>query len=174
MPFLTFLRHAKTAPPLAGQEDFDRPLTERGRSDATRMGKLLVDLALDLALVSAAARTTETWAIASADFAAPLPPTVEQSLYLCRAAHLIQRLREVPPEIQSVVVVGHNPCLQEVALWLAGKTKAPAVGQMREKFPTCAFATFELTASGWSDLSPKTVTFTRFAAPRMLGIAVAS
>ena len=168
MPFLTLLRHAKAAPPLPGQEDFDRPLTERGRSDATRMGKLLVDLAPDLALVSAAARTTESWSIASADFAVPLPPTVEQSLYLCRAAHLIERLRAVPADVQSVVVVGHNPCLQEVALWLAGKAKAPGVSQMREKFPTCAFATFELSTGSWGDLAPKTVSFVRFAAPRML------
>jgi len=168
MPFLTLLRHAKAAPPLPGQEDCDRPLTERGRTDAARMGKLLAELGLDIALVSAAARTTETWSIASADFTAPLPPTVEQTLYLCRAAHLIERLRAVTPDMQSIVVVGHNPCLQEVALWLAGKTKAPGVSQMQNKFPTCALATFELTAGSWNDLAPKTVAFTRFAAPRML------
>jgi phosphohistidine phosphatase len=168
MPFLTLLRHAKAAVQLPGQEDFDRPLTERGRADAARMGRLLAELSLDTALVSPAARTTETWNLASADFTTPLQPAVEQSLYLCRAAHLIERLRTVTPDIQSVVVVGHNPCMQEVALWLAGKTKAPGAGQMHEKFPTCAFATFELIAGGWSDLAPKTVSFVRFVTPRML------
>ncbi len=168
MPFLTLLRHAKAAVQLPGQEDFDRPLTERGRTDATRMGKLLAELNLDTALVSAAARTTETWNLASADHPIKLQPTVEQSLYLCRAAHLIERLRALPPDLQSVVVVGHNPCMQEVALWLAGKTKAPGAGQMHEKFPTCALATFELTTGSWGDLTPKAVSFVRFVTPRML------
>ncbi len=168
MPFLTLLRHAKAAVQLPGQEDFDRPLTERGRTDAARMGKFLAELSLDLALVSSAARTTETWNIASAGFTTPLQSTVEQSLYLCRPAHLIERLRAITPDRQSIVVVGHNPCMQEVALWLAGKTKASGAGQMHEKFPTCALATFELTAGGWSDLTPKAVTFVRFVTPRML------
>ncbi len=168
MPFLTLLRHAKAASPLPGQQDFDRPLTERGRIDAARVAQALDGLGLDLALVSTAARTAETWNIVSASLAQPLPPTAERSLYLCAASHLIARLRAVPPDIQSAVVVGHNPCLQEVALWLAGKTKAPAVNRMHEKFPTCAFATFELVTGNWSDLAPKTVTLNRFAAPRML------
>jgi phosphohistidine phosphatase len=168
MTFLTLLRHAKAAQPLPGQQDFDRPLTERGRGDAARVGALLRDLGLDLALVSAAARTTETWNIASAGFAEPLLPTVEQSLYLCRAAHVIERLRAVPPDTQSVVVVGHNPCLEEVAIWLAGKTRTPEANHMREKFPTCALATFELNTKAWSDLTPKAVSFVRFATPRTL------
>ena len=168
MPFLTLLRHAKAAPPLPGQEDFDRPLTERGRTDAARMTKVLDGLGLDLALVSSAARTIETWNIVSAGLAAPLPATAEHSLYLCHASHLIERLRAVTPDIQSIVAVGHNPCLQEVALWLAGKTEAPGVDQMRDKFPTCAVATFELTTGRWSDLTPKSVIFKRFAAPRTL------
>jgi phosphohistidine phosphatase len=168
MPFLTLLRHAKAAVPLPGQDDFDRPLTERGRTDAARMAQALDGLGLDLALVSTAARTIETWKIVSANLSQQLPPTAERSLYLCRASHLIARLRAVPPDIQSIVVVGHNPCLQEVALWLAGTTKAPTIVQMHEKFPTSAFAMFELTAGNWSDLAPKSVTFKRFAAPRML------
>ncbi len=132
------------------------------------MGKLLTKLNLDIALVSAAARTTETWSIASADFTMPLSPSVEQSLYLCRSAHLIERLRGITPDTQSVVVVGHNPCMEEVALWLAGNANASSVSQMHVKFPTCALATFELTAGGWDELAPKTVSFVRFITPRML------
>lgn len=168
MPFLTILRHAKAAPPLPGQDDFDRPLTERGRSDAVHMAKTLGSLGFDLALVSTAARTTETWSILSAALTQPLPATAEDSLYLCRASHLIERVRAVSPDIRSVVIVGHNPALEEVALWLAGKTKAPGIDQMRDKFPTCAAATFELTTGRWSDLAPKSVTFKQFTAPRLL------
>jgi len=167
MPYLTLLRHAKAAQPLPGQKDFDRKLTERGRNDAARIGKLLVDLKPDLVLVSAAARTAETWEIASGAFEQPPSPTIEQSLYLCRATHMIERLRAAPAGTQSVIVIGHNPCTQEVALWLAGKTKGAEVGQMREKYPTAAFVTFKVDGA-WADLSAKTVAFERFVTPRSL------
>lgn len=168
MPFLTLLRHAKAAQPLPGQKDFDRKLTERGRNDAARMGKLLVDLKPDLVLVSAAARTVETWEIASGAFEHPPAPMVERTLYLCRAAQMIERLRAIPAETQSVVVVGHNPTIQEVALWLAGKSKGAEIDQLREKYPTAALATFKVEDAGWSGLSPKTVSFERFVSPRSL------
>lgn len=168
MPFLTLLRHAKAAQATPEQSDFDRPLTERGRTDAARMGRLIGDLDLDLALVSAAARTVETWTIASASLAVPPTTAIEPSLYLCHAAYLIDRLRKVPPETQSVIVVGHNPYIQEVALWLAGKTKADDAGLMRQKFPTGALAGFKVEAKGWAELAPKTVTFERFVTPRTL------
>jgi phosphohistidine phosphatase len=168
MPFLTFLRHAKAAQPLPGQKDFDRKLTERGRNDAARMGKLLVDLKLDLVLVSAAVRTVETWEIASGAFEQPPEPVIEPSLYLCRAGQMIERLHAIPAETQSVLVVGHNPYIQEVALWLAGKSKGPEVNQMREKYPTAALATFKVDGAGWSELSTKTVTLERFVIPRSL------
>ena len=168
MPFLTLLRHAKAAQPLPGQKDFDRPLTERGRNDAARIGKLFVELGLDLALVSGAARTVETWRIASGALEHRLETAIEQTLYMCRPAELIKRLQEVPSGAHSVIVVGHNPCMQEVALWLAGTATGPQVSQMREKYPTAALATFKLGAPDWADLSPKTVAFERFTVPRSL------
>jgi phosphohistidine phosphatase len=168
MPILTLLRHAKAAQPLPGQKDFDRPLTERGRNDSARIGRLLVELGLDLALVSGAARTVETWRIASGAMNDPPDATIERELYLCRAAQLIRRLQAVPAGSQSVIVVGHNPCLQEVALWLAGKSARTEVSQMREKYPTAALATFRLGVAAWTDLSPETVSFERFTVPRSL------
>jgi phosphohistidine phosphatase len=168
MPFLTLLRHAKAVQPLPGQKDFDRALTERGRKDAARIGKLLVDLGLDLALVSSAARTVETWRIASGVLEQPPEATIERALYMCRPAQLIKRLQDVPVGSGSVVVVGHNPCMQEVALRLAGHAKGPEVSQMREKYPTAALATFRLGTAEWADLSPETVSFERFTVPRSL------
>jgi phosphohistidine phosphatase len=168
MLFLTLLRHAKAAQPLPGQKDFDRGLTERGCNDAARIGKLLPGLGLDLALVSSAARTVETWRIASGSLEPQPQARIERELYMCRPAQLIKRLQAVPATSHSIIVVGHNPCMQEVALWLAGKAKGPQISQMREKYPTAALATFRLETADWAELSPETVSLERFTVPRSL------
>lgn len=167
MATLCLLRHAKAAQPLSGQQDFDRPLTERGRSDASWAGDILATLNLDLALVSAAQRTRETWEIASRRL--PVQPAValEENLYLCSPAQLIARIQTVPTTAHSVIAVGHNPCMQEVAMWLTRHSKGPASMAVREKFPTSALAIFNFPDGDWSRLEPELVTLKRFGAPRM-------
>ena len=167
MAVLTLLRHAKAAQPVPGQEDFDRPLTERGQADAGWAGKVLAAFKPDLALVSAAKRTTETWEIASQ--ALPKAPelVVERDLYLCSPAQLLARIQSVPATSRSVVAVGHNPCLEELALWLARNETEPEALLMRQKFPTTAIAIFDLPDGGWSRLAPESVAFRRFTTPKM-------
>jgi phosphohistidine phosphatase len=165
MPVLSLLRHAKAAQPLLGQQDFDRPLTERGRRDAAWAGKILSHTIIDLALVSAACRTRETWEIAAAELAQSLEPTIERELYLCSAAKLIARLRECPQNIENVLVIGHNPCMQEVALWLSGHSSSAGASAVREKFPTCALAIFDVKAGSWDRLSSDQASLRRFLTP---------
>jgi phosphohistidine phosphatase len=168
MPALFLFRHAKAAQPSAGQQDFDRPLTERGRNDAASIGKILTGQGIDLALVSAACRTRETWEIASRDLV-PLPSmSVEAELYLCSSAKLVTRLRQLPGNIQNIIAVGHNPCTQEVALWLARNSDKRLAAQIRDNFPTAALAIFDLDGEGWEDLSPERVTLRRFVTPRTI------
>jgi phosphohistidine phosphatase len=152
MATLSLLRHAKT---------------ERGRSDAAWVGAMLAPLQPDYALVSAAQRTHETWQIASLGIATQPALSLEDELYLCSPAQLLARLRQIPGNVRSVVAVGHNPCMQEVASWLTRRAKGPASSAIREKFPTSALAVFELEDGGWSRLEPELVTLKRFAAPRM-------
>jgi phosphohistidine phosphatase len=167
MATLSLLRHAKAAQPLPGQQDFDRPLTERGRDDAAWAGTMLAPLQPDHALLSAARRTRETWEIASLKIAMQPAVTLEEELYLCSPAQLIARLQRLPADVRSVVAVGHNPCMQEVAAWLTRGSKGPASSAIREKFPTSALAVFELEDGVWGALAPELVKLKRFAAPRM-------
>lgn len=167
MAILSLLRHAKAAQPLPGQQDFDRPLTERGRNDAAWAGGMLAGFKPGLALVSAAQRTGETWDIASQGMTPAPDLALELSLYLCSPAQLLARLQAVPANIRSVVAVGHNPCMHELAVWLARNADEPEVAAMREKFPTAALAVFDLRDGGWSRLSPESVALRRFATPKM-------
>ncbi len=169
MAVLTLLRHAKAAQPVPGQEDFDRPLTERGRGDAAWAGGILAPFKPDLALVSAARRTSETWEIASQALAKAPELALERDLYLCSPAQLLSRIQSVPATVRSVVAVGHNPCLEELALWLARDETEPEALTMRAKFPTSAIAIFDLRDGGWNRVAPESVAFRRFTTPKMDG-----
>jgi len=168
MPALFLFRHAKAAQPLPGQRDFDRPLTERGRNDAASIGKILAGQGIDLALVSAACRTRETWEIASHEIARPPSVSIEPELYLCNSAKLVTRLRQLPANIQNIVAVGHNPCTQEVALWLARNSDKRLAAEIRDNFPTAALAIFDLDGEGWADLAPDRVRLRRFVTPKTI------
>jgi phosphohistidine phosphatase len=169
MAVLTLLRHAKAAQAVAGQEDFDRPLTERGRADAAWAGQIIAPFKPDLALVSASKRTGETWEIAGQAMAKAPDLALERGLYLCSPAQLLRRIQAVPATVRSVVAVGHNPCMEEFALWLAAEETGPEAQMMREKFPTAAIAIFDLRDGGWSRLGPESVAFRRFTTPKMDG-----
>ena len=169
MPMLLLFRHAKAAPPLAGQRDFDRELTERGRRDCERMGKILAEFGVDQAIVSSAQRTRETWEIASRAFLPRPPVSVEQTLYLCRSNQLVARIRQIPDGVDRVVLVGHNPTWHEVALRFAGGTAAAGVETeaLRDKFPTAALAVFTFAAASWAGLEPGHAKLERFVTPGM-------
>jgi len=167
MAVLTLLRHAKAAQAVSGQEDFDRPLTDGGRTDAAWAGGIIAPFKPDLALVSASKRTSETWEIASQTLSKAPDLALERRLYLCTPAQLLKRIQAVPATVRSVVAVGHNPCMEEFALWLASEETEPDALAMREKFPTAAIAVFDLRDGGWSRLGPESVALRRFTTPKM-------
>jgi phosphohistidine phosphatase len=164
MPTLCLLRHARAAHPSRGQQDFDRRLTERGRGEAAGIAPVLAGLAPDLALVSAAARTCETWEIASCDIQPSPRLSIESDLYLGGAEELLARLRAISDAVASVVVVSHNPGLHELAMWLGGGSAGPDLTEMRRKFPTAALAVFTVEP-GWAKLTPGRANLSRFLAP---------
>ena len=167
MAVLTLLRHAKAAQAVSGQEDFDRPLTDGGRTDAAWAGGIIAPFKPDLALVSASKRTSETWEIASHALSKAPDLALERGLYLCSPVQLLKRIQAVPATVRSVVAVGHNPCMEEFALWLASEETEPDALAMREKFPTAAIAVFDLRDGGWSRLGPESVALRRFTTPKM-------
>jgi phosphohistidine phosphatase len=161
------LRHAKSSWKDAALSDHDRPLAGRGRRAAIAMSGHLRDQGVEpqLVLCSTARRARETLArIEPALGRAEV--RVERQLYGASAGALLARLRQLPAELESVLVIGHNPGLQELALELARPT--PTVEGLTSKFPTGALATLELPSGSWRELGPGTALLVGFMRPRDL------
>src|SRR5689334_13357482 len=121
---LHLLRHGKSNYP-EGVEDIERPLSRRGREAARRVGQDLRRAGpIDLVLCSTSLRTRETAALVLAGLVPPPRILDEEVLYLAGAAALLRRLQALEESIVAVLVVGHNPGLQELAIRLAAPDSA--------------------------------------------------
>lgn len=166
MPDLVILRHAKSAWP-PGVPDRERPLGPRGLRDAPAAGRLLAQAALlpDLVLCSPARRTRQTWELAAAELPGQTPVRFAPRLYGADAEDLLDVVRDTPAEVARLILVGHNPGLQELILLLAGEAPTPELDRIETKFPTSAVAVLSCPAP-WSALAPATAMLTSFAIPR--------
>ncbi|RAZ83175.1 histidine phosphatase family protein [Mesorhizobium hawassense] len=150
---LLILRHAKSSWDDSSLADFDRPLGPRGQKTAPLMGRELARRGWlpDLALVSPALRTRETWRLIAAELPRHVPAQFADELYEAAPAAILTRVRQA--KATSLLVIGHNPGLQDFALRLAGAgSDARVFDKIREKFPTGALARFTLE-DDWSDLA---------------------
>lgn len=173
------LRHAKSAWP--DVPDHERPLAPRGRRDAPVMGRWLRQAARipDHALCSTALRARQTWQLAEGALLERPPVTFEHSIYGASAASLLDLVRHVPSAARTVLIVGHDPAVQDLALALAapsrdadratttGAESPDALDRMRTKFPTAAIAVLELTGP-WSQLETGQARLASFVTPREL------
>jgi phosphohistidine phosphatase len=157
---LYLLRHAKSSWKDPALADHDRPLTSRGRRAAKAIGRHLRDQGIEpeLVLCSSATRARET--LERIGCAA----LIEPELYGAGAGALLARLHEVPAAVASVMLIGHNPGLQQLALLLA--RPGPGLRELEAKFPTAALAT--LAVPGWSTLDRGTAELIDFVRPRDL------
>ncbi|MFJ3234146.1 SixA phosphatase family protein [Streptomyces sp. NPDC086787] len=164
---LVVLRHAKSAWP-DGVPDHERPLAARGRRDAPAAGAALVetDCLPDLVLCSTAVRARRTWALASAEWGTPPPVRHDPRLYAADAQELLDVVREVPPEVETLLLVGHNPGLEQLVLALAGGDLDDALDAVRTKFPTSAIAVLAWHGTGWPTLGPGAALLTSMTVPR--------
>jgi phosphohistidine phosphatase len=167
---LLLLRHAKSSGEDAATSDRDRPLNARGRRAAIGMRRAMREFGLipDLILVSTAKRTLETLSALEPWDDTPLIEPMD-ALYLADARRLLGTLREVAETVRSVLLIGHNPGLHELALSLADP-RVSAMTPMRgltEGFPTGALAEFSVTGP-WSGLRDGGARLTRLLTPRML------
>ena len=171
---LLLLRHAKSSWDNPGLADYDRPLAKRVVKAAPRMGAEIATLGLRPALIlcSGAARARETLALALPAIADPAPEVVyDDAFYMASPEALLAMLRTLPAgekAPKSVMIVGHNPGLEELAELLVGGGEAGAVDLMDDKFPTGALAVFTFDAQNWSDIAPGTGTLTHFLTPARL------
>jgi phosphohistidine phosphatase len=166
MPTLYLLRHAKSSWDDPTLSDHERPLAPRGRKDAKRIAKHLRRLGLEpeLVLCSAATRTRETLELLRPAVAAS-EVVVEEELYGASSDELLARIRLVPDAVTSVMLIGHNPGLEQLALALA--SAGDELERLAAKFPTAALATLAV-ANGWSRLAPGDATLETYVVPKQL------
>jgi phosphohistidine phosphatase len=152
---LLLLRHAKSSWSDAALADHDRPLAPRGERAARVIASHFRSEQIRPALVlcSSARRTRDTLAALQPVLGPSAEVRIEDRLYGAGAAGILALLRTVDPAIPSVMVIGHNPGLEDLAVALAGDGTEAAVRQLRSKFPTGALATLELPTSGWPQLA---------------------
>ncbi len=161
---LYVLRHAKSSWEDPGQPDHDRPLAPRGRNAVKLLAEHIAHERIrpELVLCSTARRARETL-----DAVAPGGEVrFEPDLYTAGCGELISRLRGLPPNLESVMVIGHNPIAQMLVLKLA-HDESDHLPDIRRKFPTGALATLELECA-WADLAPACAELAAYVRPKSL------
>jgi phosphohistidine phosphatase len=160
MHTLILLRHGKAETTSGAGGDFERGLTERGKNDSAMIGQALAraGLAPDLVLVSPARRAVETWEAARPAFPnAKVAPARE--LYHARPAALEEAIEAAGAAVASLMIIGHNPGLHELAVALSNGRSSSAAKMLAGSFPTAAAAVFERNDQG-------EFTLDRFLTPR--------
>jgi phosphohistidine phosphatase len=164
---LALFRHAKAE--RQGNDDHERALAPRGRLAAPAMGRWLAEAGFvpDLVLCSTARRTRETWALAEPAFpSGAIEVRLERRVYAASAPQLLALLQGADAAAERLLVVGHNPGLEELAALLA-----PGATALAEGFPTAAVAVIELDAGQWRRVGAGQGRLTAFSTPKSLGIA---
>ena len=170
---LLLFRHSKSERSEPGQPDLFRALIERGRRDAARIGTYMASHGLvpDRVMVSPANRTQETWKCAAAAFRpAPAAMTVER-LYDATQHTIFALIKDVPVSVHTLLIVGHNPGLHELALMLIASGDVDARELLREKLPTSGLVIIDFAFDDWSQLHPQSGRLERFVSPRSLDAA---
>ncbi|MEJ1969200.1 MAG: histidine phosphatase family protein [Rhizomicrobium sp.] len=170
MKRLLLLRHAKTEP--GGAADHERELIPRGREDAPRIGRYIRDhgYAPELILSSTARRTVETVELATEEVTTAARVDYLEALYLAEPDVILSIVRLAPDKMKSVMVVGHNPGLEQLAGFLARepvkRRERDRFDLLEEKFPTAALAVLDFDVPRWRDIGPGGGVLTDFVRPR--------
>lgn len=167
---LLLFRHAKSDWP-DGVDDHERPLAERGRRATPLMASYMAgeDLIPDFVLVSPARRTLETWKLLRPAMGDDVRWREEPRIYEAPAQMILNVVRAAEPGIGTLLVIGHNPGLQDTALRLAGRGREADLIRLRRKYPTAGLAVIVFTATFWSDIADQSGELERFVTPGTIG-----
>jgi phosphohistidine phosphatase len=168
---LVLLRHAKSSWK-TGLADHDRPLAPRGSRAVAALRRHVAGahLAPDLVLCSTARRAVDTWEGIAPACPPGTPVEFDPELYGANAGDLLRRLRQLPAATRCVLVVGHNPGLEDLATGLAGSGPADLMGRLHTKFPTGALVTLAVPGS-WAGLRWNSAALAGYVVPRELPTA---
>jgi phosphohistidine phosphatase len=159
MRTIFLLRHGKSSWKDTSLDDFDRPLAGRGRRAASAMGRFLKSEHIEPALIlcSPAARTRETLSLMQEKFGTAVPIRFEKGIYMAEAPLLLRRLRGLSDSLPSVMIIGHNPSLEQLALLLVGdggdEEETRLKRLMAEKFPTGTLAEIAAAVEHWHEVA---------------------
>jgi phosphohistidine phosphatase len=172
MKILTLLRHAKSGWDDPVTRDFDRPLNPRGRRAARTVGREMrnLDLTFDRILASPARRVVETIEEVAHSFG-PIEADYDERVYLAPAPALVELVRETPDAVERLLIVGHNPGLEELALLLSSPD-GPLRAEVAIKYPTGTLLEIELPVNGWRQVNRGQGRIARFVRPRDLDPAL--
>jgi len=170
MKSLTLLRHAKSAWDDPVKRDFDRPLNGRGRRAANRMGRYMRDegLAFDHVVASPALRVSQTIDGVEDGYGRALSPDYDRRIYMASAATLLDLVQGLDDTWDRVLLVGHNPGLEDLVLMLVPQTEIGLRDEVEIKYPTATLAELRFEAKHWSDVDERTAKIVRFMRPREL------
>ena len=171
MKTLTLLRHAKSSWDDMVPRDFDRPLNAKGTRAARTMGRhMRVErLDFDKVIASPAVRVVQTLEGVWDGFGRTLVPAWDRRIYLASAATLLDLVRETPDSVDRLLLVGHNPGLEDLVLLLVPDSPDDRLrDDVEEKFPTVSLAEMQLDIERWDDLRNGGATLARFTRPRDL------
>ncbi len=169
MKILGLFRHAKSDWHDPRARDIDRPLNERGRKGAAVMGRHVRDhgIAWDRIVSSPAIRCAETIEIACEAAGRQAAVNWDRRIYLASSATLLDLLRETEGDPKAVLMVGHNPGLEDLIFDLVPDDgSSPLRDVVEVKFPTASYAVLELDIDKWSDLKDKCGKLVHLTRPR--------
>ena len=153
--------------------DHERPLNQRGQETAPKIGSYMArhGLVPDRVLCSTAKRARETWTRVAVELPTTPEVTFDEQLYNAEPAAIMEVLRKFKGRARSLLVIGHNPGLQEVAGLLIASGDLEHRERLREKFPTAGLAVIDFALDDWRKLHLHAGRLERFVAPRMLEVA---
>lgn len=171
MKTLTLFRHGKSGWDSPVSRDFDRPINERGCKGSRLMGEHAHTLGLhwDHVVSSPAVRCTETLDAFWDGYGRILHPNWDRRIYLASGATLLDVVHDLPNEDAKVMMCGHNPGLEDLALMLIPDIRGDELrDELETKFPTASIAELQFDVEKWTDIKEGSGRITRFVRPRDL------
>jgi len=154
-------------------EDHERPLNPRGIAGATAMAGWLKTMGAipDHALVSDAARTTETWDLVAKELSLDIKPIMSRDLYLAPPLTMLEAIKATPNSAETIIVIGHQPGMSILVERMSDGSEPTNRNRAFQHFPTAATALIDLPIDYWAEADFGIGVFSRFSSPKELATA---